>query len=670
MPTPAILNLDHREKHFIEIGAQRASNLPICEARLSSTSVVVDNCRLRPPAGSFLGARRSRARLALEMSAETASTSSAAPRARPPATDWWLLGPGVSFPAAPNGTRSTTAPAKSVWAAAALALGTPEGAALAAALLDEPDWRHKYDQHLTRLAELQSTAPPDACVRSCRAGLDALHDTFDYLRGDDAVTLRRAMSRPDDAPPLATAVVRGAGPKPEPALVPIPFRDPNPADATSSIADDDAAPTSASTSDVFEGAAAATLARRWADAGAVEPDVPLALDALHANAARWTAADLEDVVFVLLGGTSELCPARPLLARGASVAVVARGSDRLRAIAEYAAASPGGTLYLPLARAPEGEDADDGTANDETRDVLNDDDFDASPPPGSTLSDAVASLAGANLITQTPEIRTWLASLAPGKRLVIGSYAYLDGEAHVRASLAMDAIASDLATRRPGTALAYLSSPGTAFPIPKDAWDASEARLAEDRGTWWHAPIAALTGNFRGFTPNARRPSTRADGSECRVHNGHLILQGPNYALAKTLQNWRGVVARAGGTVVSANMAPGSRTASMRHVKTVAVGLEGQKYFAPLTAFDADTAAALMANLLLYDLGCETSSAKPEWGRPKKKGGQDGGEDGDEKGRHPMDVFGETAAHGGTWRCAWSVDSIGRASYVAGMLWG
>lgn len=584
------------------------------------------------------------------MSAETASIPSPPPRPRPSATDWWLLGPGVSFPAAPNGTRSTTAPAKSVWAAAALALGTPEGAALAAALLDEPDWRHTYDEHLTRLAELQSTASPDACVRSCRAGLDALHDTFEYIRGDDVATLREALSRPDDGPALATAVVRGAGPKPEPALVPVPFRDPNPADPTS-------------TRHVFEGADAVTLARRWANDGAVEPDVPLALDAVHANAARWTAADLEDIVFVLLGGTSELCPAKPLLARGASVAVVARGSARLRAIAEYAAASPGGTLYLPLAP------ANDGNENDN-----DDDDDDASPPVGSTLSDAAASRAGANLITQTPEIRTWVASLAPGKRLVIGSYAYLDGEAHVRASLAMDAIASDAVTRRPDTALAYLSSPGTAFPIPKDAWDASEARLAEDRGTWWHAPIAALTGNFRGFTPNARRPARRADGSECRVHNGHLILQGPNYALAKTLQNWRGVVARADGTVVSANMAPGSRTASMRHVKTVAVGLEGQKHFTPLTAFDADVASALMANLLLYDLGCETSSARPEWGRARKTlddetGGEDEPREKDE-GRHPMDVFGETAAHGGTWRCAWSVDSIGRASYVAGMLWG
>ena len=526
------------------------------------------------------------------MSAETASIPSPPPRPRPSATDWWLLGPGVSFPAAPNGTRSTTAPAKSVWAAAALALGTPEGAALAAALLDEPDWRHTYDEHLTRLAELQSTASPDACVRSCRAGLDALHDTFEYIRGDDVATLREALSRPDDGPALATAVVRGAGPKPEPALVPVPFRDPNPADPTS-------------TRHVFEGADAVTLARRWANDGAVEPDVPLALDAVHANAARWTAADLEDIVFVLLGGTSELCPAKPPPPRAARPSP-SSPEDPLDSRARRVRGGVPGRRPLPSPRARERRER----RRQRRRRRFTARRFDPLGRGGVSR--------GRDLITQTPEIRTWVASLAPGKRLVIGSYAYLDGEAHVRVSVAMDAIASDAATRRPDAALAYLSSPGTAFPVPKDAWDASEARLAEDRGTWWHAPIAALTGNFRGFTPNARRPARRADGSECRVHNGHLILQGPNYALAKTLQNWRGVVARADGTVVSANMAPGSRTASMRHVKTVAVGLEGQKYFAPLTAFDADVASALMANLLLYDLGCETSSARPEWGASEK----------------------------------------------------
>ena len=81
-----------------------------------------------------------------------------------------------------------------------------------------------------------------------------------------------------------------------------------------------------------------------------------------------------------------------------------------------------------------------------------------------------------------------------------------------------------------------------------------------------------------------------------REISARIYLQGPNYALAKTLQNWRTVVARAGdGAVVSANMAPGSRTASMTHNRTIAVALEGQRHFEPRAAFDAATAASLMA---------------------------------------------------------------------------
>ena len=93
------------------------------------------------------------------------------------------------------------------------------------------------------------------------------------------------------------------------------------------------------------------------------------------------------------------------------------------------------------------------------------------------------------------------------------------------------------------------------------------------------------------------------------MHDGHMVLQGPNYALAKTSQNWRAAAAegerrRSGGTSarVSANVAPASRTESMRHVKTVAVGLEGQKHFPPLVPFDADVASALMTALLLTDV--------------------------------------------------------------------
>jgi len=71
--------------------------------------------------------------------------------------------------------------------------------------------------------------------------------------------------------------------------------------------------------------------------------------------------------------------------------------------------------------------------------------------------------------------------------------------------------------------------------------------------------------------------------------------------------------------------------------------LEGQRHFEPLAAFDAATAASLMAALLLFDLGSKSSSAQPGWSGEGAAAA------------HPMDVFGATAVHGGSWRCAYSV---------------
>jgi hypothetical protein len=75
-----------------------------------------------------------------------------------------------------------------------------------------------------------------------------------------------------------------------------------------------------------------------------------------------------------------------------------------------------------------------------------------------------------------------------------------------------------------------------------------------------------------------------------------------------------------------------------------------------------------MTALLLYDLGCEGSSAHPGW--KGGSGGAGGGGRGSEGAAHPMDVFGATAVHGGTWRCAYTVDSIGKASYIMGSIFG
>ena len=346
------------------------------------------------------------------------------------------------------------------------------------------------------------------------------------------------------------------------------------------------------------------LARALAASGAAEPDVPAALDALDARADAWARDDLRGVLFVCLGGTSEMCPARCLLARGAAVACVARASSRLDALARFveSEAPAAAALHVPV-RVPADEgssSADEGSSSA---------DGGASPARKSpSRATAGSGSPGADLLTDAPAIRDWLSGLEPDRRLVVGSYAYLDGGDHALVAAAMDAIASSLASERANSTLAYLSSPGTAFPIPEAAWRDAERRREAEAGTWWHAPVAFASGAPSGrFRPSAREPLARAE-EVVRVHDGHMVLQGPNYALAKTSQNWRAAAAegerRSGGTSarVSANMAPASRTESMRHVKTVAVGLEGQKHFPPLVPFDADVASALMTALLLTDV--------------------------------------------------------------------
>jgi len=443
---------------------------------------------------------------------------------------------GVAFPRDAKGKRTTTRAGKEVWAAAALALESLEGRALAQDILLEKDWRHRYPKHLTALAELQSTVERAMCVASARAGLAALHDHFEFVveEGEDDETSRPLADAMREAVTDGRTYLRTA----RIGRVAV-SRSPPPAASEALLAS----------------------ARAWAADGAIERDVVDALERANAHATEWASERglFKDVVFVLLGGTSELCPLIPLLERGATVACVARGEAGIKSAAAIATASEcGGTLLFPIKPKPWEADL----RFDESKAVSWREAWDE-------------GRAGADLIADAPALAAWLCALEPKKRLVIGSYAYLDGEAHVRASLASDAVAAAVLDKRPDTALAYLTSPGTAFPIPKSAWDDSKARHERENWTWWHQPLWLFTG---GFKPNCRPPAKREkklrvidedaevdDASaemheDVHVHDGHLVLQGPNYALAKTLQNWRAIVARDDGHCVSANVAPASRT--------------------------------------------------------------------------------------------------------------
>lgn len=78
----------------------------------------------------------------------------------------------------------------------------------------------------------------------------------------------------------------------------------------------------------------------------------------------------------------------------------------------------------------------------------------------------MAKNSGCNLFTQTPEICNWVKSVEPGKPLIIGGYAYLDGALHVKVAMAMDAIMEGVCAVRKDTALAFLCTPTDCHMIP------------------------------------------------------------------------------------------------------------------------------------------------------------------------------------------------------------
>jgi len=257
-------------------------------------------------------------------------------------------------------------------------------------------------------------------------------------------------------------------------------------------------------------------------------------------------------------------------------------------------------------------------------------------------SDLYAS-AGCNLFTQTPAIRDWLLDLYPGKPLTVGSYAYLNGALHVQVSLAMDCITRDLSERREGTSLVYLCTPTDLHLIPSEAHQSA----LDNYGDYSRRPyclILNLLSGGRYLRKNAMRP-VQGEGGPYYLVNGVSVAQGPNYILAKRLQHWRAIVARSKGCVVSSNVAPSTSTASVVQNRTFAWAYEGMPYFKPYEIFEPDVSKAVMLAILLNDLNDPKSVANPKT----------------EIG-NPNELFSYGGFHGGTWRCAYEVDSIGEAS--------
>jgi hypothetical protein len=254
---------------------------------------------------------------------------------------------------------------------------------------------------------------------------------------------------------------------------------------------------------------------------------------------------------------------------------------------------------------------------------------------GMTLPVGADGRRGLDVVRALPEARDWLAREAGGNRLVLGLHAYADGGRHVEVTAAADALAADVLARRPDAALAWLATPTDAFVVPDEVVRAARARHRA-LGAWRlaQAPLRALS-RGRLYTP------AYADGVP--VADVLVPQQGPNYALAKRLQRWRGILAERDGRTVSFNVAPATWTRSVTKNRVLAAAYAGAHRFG-VEIFPAATARALMAALLVHDLH------RP--GRARA---------------HPETLFSDQAAHGGLWRAAYEPRSVLGLAAVAGL---
>lgn len=456
------------------------------------------------------------------------------------------------------------------------------------AVAQEPDWRRGYPQHLRALLEAQ-VAAPERVVASCSAGLDETWRRMPYLRAGIEQPLAEAMLQPAEA--LGTLTLQGRG---DAAVAPwfVPLK-----------------------GQPLAGDALARQIDRWERLGICEPSHAQALRACLAHP-EWF--DLSDRHIVLLGAASEAGPLAWLMRWRTHVVAVDLPRPAVQRRIARLLKEGNARVTLPVAGLAAGD---------------------------------VAELehAGADLLTQTPEIATWLAAM--GLPLDIGSIAYLDGERHVRVTLAMDAITAMQCRHDRRTSLGYLATPTDLYAVPEDLAVAVMQRY-EGRGLLRRVAQGVVRAGSRGrsFQPHVEGLVEAGAAGRRGVVDALVVEQGPNYAIAKRLQQWRAIVARAAGHAVSVHVAPSTTTASVVKNPLLAAGFRGARAFG-CEVFEPATTHAIMAAMWVHDLRNPAAVARPEVPLA-----------------HPLDLICAAANHGGLWRVPYLPRSVLPMAAMLGMV--
>lgn len=249
--------------------------------------------------------------------------------------------------------------------------------------------------------------------------------------------------------------------------------------------------------------------------------------------------------------------------------------------------------------------------------------------PQITLQNGEKQL-GANLLTQTPEIANWLNTFE--QCLDLAGIAYLDGEKHVRVSIAMISIMEQVSRQKADSSIMFMLTPTDIYAIPESVVASIQQKIKQ-------RPLVEklLTKSIHNislshfFKSNIEQLIESDNGQKYGISDCMVIEQGPNYALAKRLQQWFAIYTRARGQKTVINIAPSTTTHSVVKNPILKAAFSGADLF-KVETFIPETTNAIMAALWVHDLNNPESATNPE--RPLE---------------HPLELIMENANHGGLW---------------------
>jgi hypothetical protein len=509
--------------------------------------------------------------------------------------------------------RSTSVTGAKIHAAAFKASSDPETQALA-----EPcekagkKWRFGYLKHLKKLVYASLKSPEEAVTMS-KAALDYIYANFRFF-GADGKETSFAEEMETLTAKYNVGVINGEGAKYD-GVFTVPYK-----------------------KGTISGDGLKKQCDAWAKYGTIEQDCA---DAIKMVVDDPTLTDLKGKIFVMLGAGSAMGPFPKLMELGATVVALdipgnwGIGSKRpssgcWKRLVEIARKSPG-KLIFPLSK-PQADCKDD-------MDMF--------------------QCSGANLMEEPSEILEFLLKkdvIGGDQKATIGNYTYLNSDLHVKLSLCSDAIMKGLIAKKgKDISIAFLCTPTDLHVIPAEATKAMKANaspLANPPAWILNQVIRLLTGgNY--LKPNAQKKAA----NDINLVNGISVAQGPNYALAKRMQHWRAVLAYEEGITVASNIAPSTATISVLQNKMFALAYQGMPFYAPYEIFEQDTTNAVMAAMLFHDVFNTKGPAYPANRKEFKI-------------NNAYELFKYGSFHGGLWRAAYTVDSIGLPSIIVACLGG